>query len=63
MCALLAGIGFTMALFVASLAFGIESPLYAQAKVAILAGSVLSALAGVTVLAGASPRPEPVRNG
>jgi len=61
--ALLAGIGFTMALFVASLAFGIESPLYAQAKVAILAGSVLSALAGVTVLAGASPRPEPVRNG
>lgn len=52
--ALLAGIGFTMALFIASLAFGIDSPLYGQAKVAILAGSLVSALAGVAVLAGAA---------
>lgn len=52
--ALLAGIGFTMALFIASLAFGIDSPMYAQAKVAILAGSVASALIGVVVLARAA---------
>lgn len=52
--ALLAGIGFTMALFIASLAFGIDSPLYAQAKVALLAGSVASALIGVVVLARAA---------
>ena len=51
--ALLAGIGFTMALFIASLAFGIESALYAEAKVAILVGSILSALGGVVVLAKA----------
>lgn len=31
-----------------------DSPLYGQAKVAILAGSLVSALAGVAVLAGAA---------
>ena len=47
---LLAGIGFTMALFVASLAFGGGSALYEQAKLAIVAGSLISAAAGVAVL-------------
>ncbi|MBI4486887.1 MAG: Na+/H+ antiporter NhaA, partial [Acidobacteria bacterium] len=51
---LLAGIGFTMALFIAALAFGADSPLYAQAKVAIVAGSLISSLVGVLVLAAVS---------
>jgi NhaA family Na+:H+ antiporter len=41
----LAGIGFTMSLFVGSLAFG-ESPLYDAAKVGILVGSALAGIVG-----------------
>ena len=55
---LLAGVGFTMGLFVTALAF--EAPeLAASARLAILAGSSLSALAGVIVLwsAGSTPAP------
>lgn len=47
---LLAGIGFTMALFIANLAFGPE--LINSAKSGILAASVFSALAGMGVLYG-----------
>lgn len=50
--ALLAGIGFTMSLFVASLAFA-DPGAAAAARLAILAGSMASAIAGVCVLAGA----------
>ncbi|ETN96073.1 Na+/H+ antiporter NhaA [Zhouia amylolytica] len=48
--ACLAGIGFTMAIFVASLAFS-DTPIYVDsAKIGILAGSMLSALLGYTIL-------------
>lgn len=50
---LLAGIGFTMALFIASLAFGPE--LIAEAKLGIFAASVVAAAAGLLLL-GTSPR-------
>ena len=46
---LLCGIGFTMSLFIASLAFG-DPALLDRAKVGILAGSLVSALAGALVL-------------
>ncbi len=44
----LAGIGFTMALFIASLA--LEGGLLDQAKVGIIGGSVISAIIGMTLL-------------
>lgn len=47
---LLAGIGFTMALFIAALAFD-ESVLIAGAKIGILAASALATAAGVALLA------------
>ena len=47
---LLCGIGFTMSLFIAALAFGEGSSQEAAAKLGIIAGSVAAALAGVTVL-------------
>jgi NhaA family Na+:H+ antiporter len=48
--ALLGGIGFTMSLFVSSLAFRDEA-MTEVSKIAILAGSLLSGLAGAAVLA------------
>ncbi|MGH6918027.1 MAG: Na+/H+ antiporter NhaA [Geminicoccaceae bacterium] len=56
---LLAGIGFTMSLFIASLAF----PDYAmlnQAKIGVLCASVIAALAGLALLHRALPR-APIR--
>ena len=46
---MLGGIGFTMSLFIANLAFG-DAPLLETAKVAILAASVASGAAGVIIL-------------
>jgi len=46
---MLAGIGFTMALFVANLAFG-PTPLLETVKVGILAASAISGCAGIVVL-------------
>jgi len=46
---MLGGIGFTMSLFIANLAFG-EAPALETAKVGILLASVVSAIAGVVVL-------------
>ncbi len=50
----LAGIGFTMSLFIASQAFPTETD-YAAAKIAIFVGSIVSALIGVAILWGAQP--------
>jgi NhaA family Na+:H+ antiporter len=54
----LAGIGFTMSLFIAQLAFG-DPVLVEQAKLGILLGSAISAVVGLTWLyqAGAGARP------
>ena len=51
----LAGIGFTVSIFVTGLAFGGE-PLEEQAKIAILAASLLAALSGATLLAATAGR-------
>ena len=50
----LAGIGFTMSLFVASLAFGEGSPLLDSAKIGILGASAVAALLGWVLLARGS---------
>jgi NhaA family Na+:H+ antiporter len=53
----LAGIGFTMSLFIASLAFG-DTPLLTMAKMGILAASLMAALVGWTILKDAKPEKE-----
>jgi NhaA family Na+:H+ antiporter len=52
---LLAGIGFTMSLFIASLAFA-DRALLSQAKIGVLAASLVASLAGLAVLSRALPR-------
>jgi len=56
--ALLCGIGFTMSLFIAGLAFPGRPALAEEAKAGILAGSILSAIAGFIVLRLAPPHPD-----
>jgi NhaA family Na+:H+ antiporter len=48
--ALIGGIGFTVALFLADLAFATEPALLAQAKLGILVGSLFSGIAGAVLL-------------
>jgi NhaA family Na+:H+ antiporter len=52
----LAGIGFTMSLFIAGQAFPVAAD-FAAAKIAVFAASVVSALAGVWILWGARVEP------
>ncbi len=52
---LLAGIGFTMSLFIANLAFA-DAALLGQAKVGVLGASVIAALLGLLFLHRALPR-------
>jgi NhaA family Na+:H+ antiporter len=47
--AVLCGIGFTMSLFIGNLAFG-DPSLVEETKIGVLAGSLMSALLGVTIL-------------
>jgi Na+:H+ antiporter, NhaA family len=54
---LLAGIGFTMSLFIASLAFSEPAHLN-QAKIGVLAASVVAALAGLVFLRRSLPQPQ-----
>lgn len=51
---ILAGIGFTMSLFIAGQAFPVESH-FAAAKIAVMGASVLAAIVGVALLWGAPP--------
>jgi len=55
----IAGIGFTMSLFVAALAFEEGSLLHNEAKAGILVGSTLSAIVGFIVLRSTAPTPTP----
>jgi NhaA family Na+:H+ antiporter len=52
--ALLAGIGFTMSLFIGGLAFPGGGAMMDEVKIGVLAGSILSAVAGYCVLRFAS---------
>jgi len=56
--ALLCGIGFTMSLFIGALAFPDRPDLVEEAKLGILAGSFLSAIAGYLILRFAPLRPD-----
>ena len=49
--AVVAGSGFTVSLFTAGLAFDPSSQIAADAKVGVLAGSILAAVLGATFLA------------
>jgi NhaA family Na+:H+ antiporter len=53
--AVLAGIGFTVALFIAALAFPAAPGLLAQAKVGIILGSLVAGLAGMALLRATRP--------
>ncbi len=53
---LLCGIGFTMSLFIAALAFGEGTPPEAAAKLGIIGGSILSAIIGWLILRGRPAR-------
>ncbi len=53
--AAVAGIGFTVSLFITGLAFGEDSPLSAAAKIGVLAASTVAAVIGAAILHRARP--------
>jgi NhaA family Na+:H+ antiporter len=55
---IVAGIGFTVALFIAALAYPGQAAMLDQAKVGVLVGSLLAGLAGVAVLRACRPLPQ-----
>ena len=55
----LAGIGFTMAIFIANLAYANDASHLQHAKLAILVASTISAIAGATILLTCKSKPEP----
>jgi NhaA family Na+:H+ antiporter len=57
-CAWLGGIGFTMSLFIAILAFE-GSPLLDEAKIGILGGSILAGIVGAILVRRSSSHPAP----
>ncbi len=61
--AMVAGIGFTVALFIANLAFGGDSELLKQARLGVLVGSLVSGVSGMLVLRAlpATGQPRPIR--
>lgn len=59
---LTAGIGFTMSIFIATLSFGSET-LTDMAKLAVLAGSMAAAIAGILVLLSVRKGREEEENG
>lgn len=56
---MLGGIGFTMAIFIANLAFANDAYNLEHAKLAILVASTISAVGGAVILATCKPKPEP----
>lgn len=60
--AVLAGIGFTVALFITGLAYADQELLDTQARMGILVASLLASIAGVTLLARASKPSTPVES-
>ena len=56
---ILCGIGFTMSLFIGTMAFGDDPALYEQVKLGVLGGTLLSLVAGYTVLRLAPITPQP----
>jgi len=57
--ACLTGVGFTMSLFIGSLAFGADETMNAV-RLGVISGSILSGLLGFAVLRAAAPRPAAV---
>jgi Na+:H+ antiporter, NhaA family len=56
---MLAGIGFTMAIFIANLAYADSASHLEHAKLAILVASAISAIAGAAILLTCKSKPEP----
>jgi NhaA family Na+:H+ antiporter len=60
--ALLTGVGFTMSLFIGTLAFEDDEAIMTQIRLGVLLGSLLSGLAACALLFASAPRDPPVAN-